>query len=72
MLGDLVIDVVLAHPGAGVEGAPVYRVIWWDPETWIYKLQLHRDPTGRALVWTWRNWTEISLFDEDDRWEELE
>jgi hypothetical protein len=71
ILDDLVIDVFLAHPGARVEDTPIYRVVAWDPHTFIYRLELHRDPTGRALMWIFRNWAEIRLVDEEGRWEEL-
>jgi hypothetical protein len=71
ILDDLVIDVFLAHPGAWVDDTPIYRVVAWDPHTFIYRLELHRDPKGRALMWIFRSWAEVRLVDEEGRWEEL-
>lgn len=72
LFGDLVVDVFLAHPRARLENTPVYRVIGLEAETFVYKLLVYRDPTGMAEKWISRNWAEIRLADENDRWEELE
>ena len=69
--GDLVIDMFLPHPRARVEDSPIYRVMGCDPKTFIYRLHLHRDPTGRAPLWTSRNWGEIRLVGVDESWAEL-
>jgi hypothetical protein len=72
-LGDLVLDFFLPHPRARVEDTPIYRVTAWDAEASIYRLLLYRDPTGRAPLFTVRNWGQIRLADvQDDEWEDLE
>jgi hypothetical protein len=71
-LGDLVIETFLANPGDRIEDNPVYRAASLDPITFVYRLQLYWDTTGRASPWILPYWAEIRRIDVDGRWEELE